>query len=88
MYEQLFSFNFDFPSSLSPTLPKSYDLAYSAFFVLAFAGAEIRMQKVDFDEVMSSLKPVFRWPIYYALILIIVLFGVMENAPQFIYFQF
>lgn len=88
MYQNLFSLQFDAPSHLPKGLPVAYDLVYTSVFILMFSVFEFFMKKRDFDEVVGPWKRPIRWSMYYLLIAAISLFGVMDNAPQFIYFQF
>lgn len=88
MYERLFSFNMAIPEILPARMPEQFDLLYSAIFLVLFAIAEGIIGKTDFDEALDRLNRFGRWGIYYLLLLVIALFGVMDNAPQFIYFQF
>lgn len=61
-----------------------YTLALLGVFVLAEAG----LRKKDFDLALSQFKAPTRWLVYYSLLFTIMMFGVMDNAPRFIYFQF
>lgn len=54
------------------------------FFVIF----ELLIGETDFDQVMNKNGIVLRWITYFVLVLIILLFGVLHSAPQFIYFQF
>lgn len=88
MLEQLFSLRLlsfsDWPSEFQCLECTIYTFA----FLLVLIVTEYKMGKVDFDESLSRVSGITRWIIYYALLLAIMLFGVMENAPRFIYFQF
>ena len=54
------------------------------FFILI----EILMNKKELPDLLEKIPRVFRWAFYYLLLIIILLFGVLNSAPQFIYFQF
>ncbi len=88
MYGQILAFQFNGASSIESLDLNVWETAYTFSFLLVFVIAESILGKVDFDESISKLKSVWRWTVYYAILLAIVLFGVMDNAPQFIYFQF
>lgn len=53
-----------------------------------FIAVEVLLQKKSFAEFITAKPKVFRWSSYYILILLILFFGVLNSAPQFIYFQF
>ncbi len=88
MYEQLFTAGLALPEQLPDLFDHRFDLLYTTFSVLVLVLAEAIMGKTDFDSSLSALSMFQRWFIYYALVLIIALFGIMDNAPNFIYFQF
>ena len=88
LYQQLFSFTFNGIEAYASLLPNEFDLIYTLALFIAFVSAEGVMGKTDFDESVSKVSIVSRWAIYYVLLAAILLFGVTENAPQFIYFQF
>lgn len=88
MYESLFSFNFNMPQQLPIGMPNFYDLAYTATLTALFITSEIVLGKIDFDEYLDGCSIYSRRIIYYLLLVVIGLFGIFDNAPQFIYFQF
>ncbi|MFC2175571.1 MBOAT family O-acyltransferase [Bacteroidota bacterium] len=88
MFERALAFDFQLPTTLSNSFPNAYDLGYTAFFLGVLILTEAILGQTDFDEALSKLKSPARWAIYYGLLTVILLFGVMSNAPQFIYFQF
>ena len=49
---------------------------------------EILINQTDFNSMMIRGKTVTRWGTYLVLTLMILIFGVLNSAPQFIYFQF
>ena len=49
---------------------------------------EILIRESDFDSVIKKLGIICRWGIYVLFVFIILIFGVLNSAPQFIYFQF
>jgi D-alanyl-lipoteichoic acid acyltransferase DltB (MBOAT superfamily) len=56
--------------------------------MLIFIPFEFLIGKGDFNQACLKYKLSVRWMIYYFLIVIILVFGVLNSAPQFIYFQF
>ena len=49
---------------------------------------EMRIKQTDFDSIIKRSSTIFRWSIYLILAFMILIFGVLNSAPQFIYFQF
>ncbi len=49
---------------------------------------EIFIGKQSFDDLLGNPPKFIRWGFYYAIVLSILFFGVLNSAPQFIYFQF
>lgn len=66
-----------------PVFPQ-FLIALVLFFVLA----EWMIESGQVPLLQSVFPKVIRWSFYYALIAMIVVFGVYESAPVFIYFQF
>jgi len=58
------------------------------FIFPLFLASEFIMKEQAFDEALLKLSRPIQWGIFYVLILIILFFGVLNSAPQFIYFQF
>ncbi len=59
------------------------------FFIFpVFIFVEFLMKEKSFPELISKVSRPVQWGIFYFLILIILFFGVLNSAPQFIYFQF
>jgi D-alanyl-lipoteichoic acid acyltransferase DltB (MBOAT superfamily) len=59
------------------------------FFVFPiFVFIESIIGKRSFDDLLINSPKFLRWGFYYSLILSILFFGVLNSAPQFIYFQF
>ena len=54
------------------------------FFILI----EFLMNEKSFDEFVSGFSRPLQWGIFYLIIVVILFFGVLNAAPQFIYFQF
>jgi len=49
---------------------------------------EILINQTDFNTIIEKRTAVLRWSIYLVLAFAILIFGVLNAAPQFIYFQF
>jgi D-alanyl-lipoteichoic acid acyltransferase DltB (MBOAT superfamily) len=49
---------------------------------------EILINQADFDNVIKNKGMSFRWGTYFIFVFMILTFGVLNAAPQFIYFQF
>lgn len=88
MYCKLFSLNGFHLNALLSIVEDPFDLWYTFGLLGLFVFSEWKMGKPDFDEAMISVRSFFRWSVYYGLLLLIFLFGITDNAPQFIYFQF
>ena len=58
------------------------------FVFPVFLLIEIILGKKDFNEILRNSPKYVRWGFYYVIILTILFFGVLNSAPQFIYFQF
>ena len=56
--------------------------------LIVFVTGEYLLKSNGIDESVLSLKRTVRWGIYYFIVLMILIFGVLDIAPQFIYFQF
>lgn len=54
------------------------------FFILA----EVLINNKDLPATIDKIPQVVRWGFYYILFVTILFFGVLNSAPQFIYFQF
>ncbi|NQU51228.1 MAG: MBOAT family protein [Bacteroidetes bacterium] len=54
------------------------------FFILV----EYFIGNKTFDHILNNSPKLIRWSFYYLIILSILFFGVLNSAPQFIYFQF
>ncbi|MBX7108530.1 MAG: MBOAT family protein [Chitinophagales bacterium] len=68
---------------LHPLLPQ-----FLIALVMLFMMAEWMIESKQVPLLQSLLPKAIRWSIYYVLIAMIVVFGVYESAPAFIYFQF
>jgi D-alanyl-lipoteichoic acid acyltransferase DltB (MBOAT superfamily) len=53
-----------------------------------FLITEVLSRKNDFNELIVNLSAIKRWGIYLFFTALILIFGVLDLAPQFIYFQF
>ncbi len=53
-----------------------------------FILVEILIKEETFAELFCHTKRIYRWSIYFVLVVIILFFGVLNAAPEFIYFQF
>jgi D-alanyl-lipoteichoic acid acyltransferase DltB (MBOAT superfamily) len=53
-----------------------------------FLITEVLSRKDDFNELIVNLSTAKRWSIYLFFTALILIFGVLDLAPQFIYFQF
>ncbi len=49
---------------------------------------EIFLGKKEFNQLLSRSPKYIRWGFYYIILFSILIFGVLNSAPQFIYFQF
>ena len=54
------------------------------FFILA----EVLINNKDLPATIDKIPRVVRWGFYYIILVAILFFGVLNSAPQFIYFQF
>ena len=70
-------------------LDKNYRiLIVGLAFVIIMESVHLYIGHKNIIEVVSCKPQWMRWLIYYTVVMAIVFFGVYENAPQFIYFQF
>ncbi|HKJ43355.1 MAG TPA: hypothetical protein VKA27_14755, partial [Sunxiuqinia sp.] len=53
-----------------------------------FILTEFLMKQKQFPEFIAPASRPVQWGTFYLLILVILIFGVLHSAPQFIYFQF
>ena len=58
------------------------------FVFPVFVLIEIFMGKKEFNNLLINSPKLVRWGFYYAILFSILFFGVLNSAPQFIYFQF
>ena len=67
---------------------------FREFTVSLFAGLPVFLLtdyligQNDFNSVLVKQQKIIRWMVYFLLAIMILLFGVLNSAPQFIYFQF
>lgn len=57
--------------------------AFPVFLLIEFL-----LYKINFDELFHYSPKLVRWGFYYVILFLILFFGVLNTAPQFIYFQF
>ena len=78
--------------ALGSVLESAYGSGQAALYVLLsvalFLVVELRIGREDVNRVFRGWPRALRWAGYYALILWILLLGDLQNAPEFIYFQF
>jgi D-alanyl-lipoteichoic acid acyltransferase DltB (MBOAT superfamily) len=53
-----------------------------------FLLVEYFLRKMSFDRLFSGSPAFIRWGFYYLLLMMILFLGVLNSAPEFIYFQF
>lgn len=58
------------------------------FVFPVFMLIEFFLNKKNFDDLFSKSPKYVRWGFYYIILASILIFGVLNSAPQFIYFQF
>jgi D-alanyl-lipoteichoic acid acyltransferase DltB (MBOAT superfamily) len=58
------------------------------FVFPVFIFIEVQLGKNEFSNFLRNSPKYYRWVFYYVIILAILFFGVLNSAPQFIYFQF
>lgn len=79
------------PTGLLAQLAKQglspYDLVVGLSGVVLLAAAELMQGERRVTEVVAGQPLFLRWSMYYAVVLVIMVWGVFENSP-FIYFQF
>lgn len=91
---QLISNLFDFTDleQLTELFEKAFKtLSYTALWVVCVALlflSEYLLNDSTPDVAISRLSRPFRWTIYYVLLLCIVILGISDQAPNFIYFKF
>ena len=84
--------NFDFiPDALSFFTTNNQFREFSISLMVSlplFLLFEILINQTDFDTIVKKTGIAFRWGIYLLFAFMILIFGVLNSAPQFIYFQF
>lgn len=58
------------------------------FIFPVFLFSEFLMKEKSFDEFISGFSRPIQIGVYYLIIIVILFFGVLNSAPEFIYFQF
>jgi alginate O-acetyltransferase complex protein AlgI len=70
----------------SEKITEAFRMIAIAFPVFLFI--ELSIKKVPFEALLSGSVRAVRWGFYYLILLMILFMGVLNAAPQFIYFQF
>jgi len=81
----------DFNSFLSLLIDSQHFTAPGRMLLFVFPVfilIEILMGKNEFNNLLLNSPKYVRWGFYYAILFSILFFGVLNSAPQFIYFQF
>lgn len=65
-------------------------IRFSALLIVFafFTAIEAKLKSMDFSEWIFNKNPIFRYSIYYLLLITILLLGNFDVKPYFIYFQF
>ena len=66
---------------------REFSISILASFPL-FIILEVLINQSDFNSLIIKRRTIFRWSVYLILAFYILTFGVLNAAPQFIYFQF
>jgi hypothetical protein len=53
-----------------------------------FLAVEYFCHRIPFDELFGRAPRLVRWAFYYLILIMILFLGVLDSAPEFIYFQF
>jgi len=84
--------NLDFVSKGLALFARNYEFREFSISILAsfplFLILEILINQSDFNSVIIKKGTIVRWSFYFILVFSILIFGVLNAAPQFIYFQF
>lgn len=87
-----FNLSFDFAHEFVTYFVENNEFRESALSLLIsfpiFIFLEVLINQTDFNTIIEKRKAVLRWSIYLILAFVILIFGVINAAPQFIYFQF
>jgi len=81
----------DFNSLLSLLIDSQHFTAPGRMLLFVFPVfvlIELLMGKKEFNNLLLNSPKYVRWGFYYAILFSILFFGVLNSAPQFIYFQF
>jgi len=65
-----------------------FDFAFAIMMILVLKLVQLIQRKGDLIEMLNKKSWVFRWLVYYIILIIILLFGQYSIKQQFIYFQF
>jgi len=65
-----------------------YDLVLNGILILILLSIEMFQARYQIIKVLSQTPIWVRWPVYYAGVMSILLFGQLSSQQQFIYFQF
>ncbi|MEI8112506.1 MAG: MBOAT family O-acyltransferase [Bacteroidia bacterium] len=84
--------NFNFTPDILKIFSENNEFREFAISILAsfpiFVIIEILIDRTDFNLMMIGRRTIYRWGTYLVLVAMILIFGVLNAAPQFIYFQF
>jgi len=87
-----FNLNFDFISKAVAYFAANNEFREAALSLLVcfpfFILFEVLISQTDFNKVIEKKTAILRWSIYLIMAFMILVFGVLNSAPQFIYFQF
>ena len=87
--ERIFTFSSMENSLWSIIWVNNYEYALSILVgLVVFVFGEVIIGSKDVNVAFLKFNPVGRRVVYYLIILVILAFGVLHTAPQFIYFQF
>lgn len=92
LFQNIFTNDNSVSSSFISLLAASAVLTAPARMLLfvfpVFMIIEFFLDKKNFDELFNNSPKYVRWGFYYVILFSILIFGVLNTAPQFIYFQF
>lgn len=87
-----FNLSFDFIHEVASHFAENSEFRETMISLLIsfpiFIFLEILINQTDFNTIIEKRTAVLRWSIYLVLAFAILIFGVLNAAPQFIYFQF
>ncbi len=65
-----------------------FDFSVCIFLILFLGLVELIQRRGSIIEMLNKKPPVYRWALYYLILIVIILFGQYEISQRFIYFQF